>query len=87
MTEFLSKFDSGELIGLVAVAGGMLCGITAIVGGIVAKCWSQARELAFKEEMVARGMSADEIQTVMECGNHRLFANRGCRSGDRVGQA
>ena len=84
MTEFLSKFDAGETIGLVAVAGGMLCGITAIVGGIVAKCWCHARDLAFKEEMIARGMSADEIRTVIECGNHRLFASRGC--GDHIGQ-
>lgn len=82
MSEFLSKFDSGEMIGLVAVTGGMLCGITAIVGGIVAKCWCQARELAFKEEMVARGMSADEVRSVIECGDRRLFGSSGCRGGD-----
>lgn len=81
MTEFLSKFDAGETIGLVAVAGGMLCGITAMVGGIVAKCWSHARELALKEAMIAQGMSADEIRTVMECGKHREFASRGCGGG------
>lgn len=79
MSEFLSKFQAGELIGLVAVSGGMLCGLTAILGGIVAKCWCHARDLAFKEEMIARGMSADEIRMVIECGNHRLFASHSCR--------
>ena len=35
MTELLSKFKPGEIIGLVAVAGGLLipilCGVTAII--------------------------------------------------------
>ena len=37
MSEFLSKFDGGELIGLVAVAGGLfvglVCGASAIIMG------------------------------------------------------
>jgi hypothetical protein len=78
MTEFLSKFDSGEMIGLVAVAGGLLCGIVAIIGGIVAKCICHAREMAFKEDLVARGLSADEIRTIMESSRHPLESH-GCR--------
>jgi hypothetical protein len=77
MTEFLSKFDSGELIGLVAVTGGLLCGLVAIVGGIVAKCVCHAREIAFKEDMIARGMSADEIRTVMQKDRHPLITPDG----------
>jgi hypothetical protein len=78
MTDLYSKFDAGELIGLVAVAGGLLCGIVAIVGGLVAKCVCHAREIAFKEEMVARGMSADEIRTLMESSPHPFGGHR-CR--------
>lgn len=78
MTEFLSKFDAGETIGLVAVGGGLLCGMVAIVGGIVAKCWCHCRDIAFKESMIARGMSAEEIQTVIECGPHRLGISAWC---------
>jgi hypothetical protein len=81
MSEFLSKFDSGEMIGLVAVTGGLLCGLTAIVGGIVAKCWCEARVLAFKEDLVARGMSAEEVRTVIESGDKHLFGG-GCRGSD-----
>ncbi|HWB13078.1 MAG TPA: hypothetical protein VG826_27890 [Pirellulales bacterium] len=76
MTEFLSKFDSGELIGLVAVTGGLLCGLVAIVGGLVAKCVCHAREIAFKEELLDRGMSADEIRTLTETGRHPFGSYR-----------
>jgi hypothetical protein len=79
MTELLSKFDSGEMIGLVAVIGGLLVAIVAIVGGIVAKCVCHAREIAFKEDMIARGMSPDEIRAVMQTNRHP-FADHSCRS-------
>lgn len=78
MTEFLSKFDAGETIGLMVVVGGLLCGMVAIVGGIVGKCWCHGRDIAFKDSMLARGMSAEEIQTVMECGPHRLGISALC---------
>lgn len=69
MSEVLSKFDSGELIGLVAVVGGLLCGIIAIVMG----CWLELRRTetsaALKQDMLNRGMSADEIRTVLEAGS------------------
>jgi hypothetical protein len=79
MTEFLSKFDSGEMIGLVAVTGGLLCGLVAIVGGLVVKYVCHTREIAFKEDMIARGMPADEIRTVIE-SSRGFFGDHGCRS-------
>jgi hypothetical protein len=70
MTELLSKFDGGELIGLVAVVGGLLCGLSAIVMGI----WLEGRRAeiaaALKQDMLNRGMTADEIRTVIEAGSH-----------------
>ncbi|HVA51764.1 MAG TPA: hypothetical protein VNH11_35815 [Pirellulales bacterium] len=78
MMDILSKFESGETIALVAVAGGLICGITAIVGGTLAKCWRQGREMALKEEMIERGMSADEIRTVIECGARDPMPGIGC---------
>ena len=77
MTEFLSKFNAGELIGLVAVVGFLLLGLVAIVGGIVAKCVCHAREIAFKEEMIARGLSADEIRIVMQASRNPLMTPEG----------
>jgi hypothetical protein len=66
--EFLAKFNAGELIGLVAVAGGLLVGLVAVVMG----CWENIRRAeltaTLKRDMLNRGMSADEIRTVMDAG-------------------
>ena len=61
MSELLSRFDAGEIIGLVAVGGGMLIALVAILGGF----WHQNRLTSLKHEMVSRGMSADEICRVV----------------------
>jgi hypothetical protein len=71
MNDLLSKFDAGELIGLVAVVGGLLiplvCGTTAIITDYFHKI----RQLELKRDMLNRGMSADEIQAVLEAGSKR----------------
>jgi hypothetical protein len=71
MTDLLSRLNGGEIIAFVAVAGGLLCGITAIIAG----CWQRVRRAematALKQDMLNRGMSADEIRTVLEAGSRR----------------
>jgi hypothetical protein len=73
MNEILSKVDGSELIGLVAVAGGLLCGILCGVTAIIAGAWEKVRlaemVAALKQDMLNRGMSADEIRTVVETGS------------------
>jgi hypothetical protein len=64
MTEFLTRFNSGELIGLVSIVGGMLVGVITIV----AHYWHQNRLTELKREMLNRGMSAEEIKTVLDSG-------------------
>jgi hypothetical protein len=80
MSELLSKFDGGELIGLVAVAGGLLCGMVAIVMGV----WHANRRTeiaaALKQDMLNRGMSAEDIRTVLDAGSDGPHAHRSCRS-------
>jgi hypothetical protein len=61
MSEVLSNLRPGELIGLVAVGGGLLCGIISIIMGGMYKM----RQLSLKEEMVQRGMSAEDICAVL----------------------
>jgi hypothetical protein len=69
MAELISRFNPGEFIGLVAVAGGMLCGIISIAMGI----WHEVRKAeiaaALKRDMLDRGMSAFEIREVLEAGS------------------
>ncbi len=68
MVELLSKFEPGEIIGLVAVGGAMVCGLVAIIMGI----WLEHRRTEItarlKQEMLERGMSAEDIRTVLEAG-------------------
>lgn len=64
MSDFLARFSGGELIGLVAVVGGLLCGIFGILGHF----WHENRVTALKRDMVERGMSAEEIQAVVSAG-------------------
>jgi hypothetical protein len=69
MVDLLSNINGGELIALVAVAGGLLCAITAII----TSSWQKIRRAeivaALKQDMLNRGMSADEIRTVLEAGS------------------
>jgi hypothetical protein len=79
MTELLSKFNAGELIGLVAVAGGLLIPILCGVTAILTDYWHKARQLALKQDMINRGMSAEEIQMVLDAGTKSSRKN--CRRG------
>lgn len=68
MLDFLSRFNSGEMIALVAIVGGLLIGPIVVV----INNWHEMRKTEMlnelKQEMLARGMSADEIRTVLEAG-------------------
>ena len=71
MAEYVSKFNAGELIAMVAIVGGLLCGLVVLV----ADYWHKIRkaEIAakLKHDMLDRGMSADEIRIVLEAGSKK----------------
>jgi hypothetical protein len=73
MGNLLDKLDGGELIGLlvvlVPVVGGLLCGMVAIIAGNWRKIRRAEMEAALKQDMLNRGMSAEEIKTVLEAGS------------------
>jgi hypothetical protein len=68
MTEFLSRLNSGDAIALVSISGGMLIGLLSIVAGVWHKVRSEEIAANLKRDMLDRGMSADEIKTVLEAG-------------------
>jgi hypothetical protein len=75
MSELLSKFDSGEIIGFAAVVGTFLCGLICGPLGIMLGFYAEAQKTrraeaacALKQDMLNRGMSADEIRTVLDAG-------------------
>jgi hypothetical protein len=75
LREFLSRFDSGELIGLIALAGGMTMGLILGIMGILLGFYTQRLKYrraeilaALKQDMLNRGLPADEICMVLEAG-------------------
>jgi hypothetical protein len=65
MSDIWSKISSGQLIWIVAIGGGLLWGIVCSVG----KHWERIRKVELKQDMLNRGMTAEEIKTVLDAGN------------------
>jgi hypothetical protein len=84
MNEFLSKFNAGEIIALVAVTGGLLIPLVCGVTKIIFDGWFKVRQLALKQDMLNRGMSADEIRIVLDAGSRASrkaqLKTQSCRS-------
>ena len=66
--DFFANFSSGQLIGFAGVVGGVLIAVTAIV----VSQWRRVRvaeiEGALKQQMLDKGMSAADIEKVMNAG-------------------
>jgi hypothetical protein len=69
--DLLSHLTGRDLIILVPVAGGLLCAITAIIAAHWQKIRRAEIAAALKQDMLNRGMSADDIRTVLEAGSRR----------------
>jgi hypothetical protein len=78
MYELLSKMEPGQLIGLVAVVGGLVCGLVAIVMGVGLEIRRVELAAALKKDMLERGMTAQEIRIIMEAGSKN--SERLCKS-------
>jgi hypothetical protein len=72
MYDLLSNLNGWGLILITAVAGGVLLllisSITAIVANHLLKIRESDNSTQLKQDMLDRGMSADEIKTVLEAG-------------------
>jgi hypothetical protein len=71
MRELISKLPPDEILGLVAIVGAFVCGVLGIIMVIVMQSLHHRREqmkAELKQSMLNRGMSAEEIVTVLEAG-------------------
>ena len=77
MSDLLTRMDGGQLIGLVAVVGGLL----VFLCGTLGHYWHEGRLTALKRDMLDRGMSADEIQAVIAATPRKAAHGRhACRA-------
>jgi hypothetical protein len=69
MGDFLSNLSGSEIVGVVAIAGSLLVGLLIVLTAIISHNWRRMRqfdiETALKQEMVRKGMSADEIERII----------------------
>src|SRR5262245_15274192 len=85
MPDFLQRMDGGEILGLVAILGGVLVVIVAIVMGVWSSIHWAAHQAALKREMLARGMSIDDIERLTMTSEERqaqLKADRKVREAE-----
>jgi hypothetical protein len=68
MGDYLSKLDGGELIAVIAIVGGLICGMLVLLGEIWRRSRKAEIDARLKTDMLDRGMSAEEIKTVLEAG-------------------
>ena len=65
MGDFITQIGFGPFIALVALVGGLLIPLVAIIGGLMYKHRKLQVEAALKQQMIERGMSAEEIKEVL----------------------
>lgn len=71
MGDFLSRMNGEDITGLVAIIGCLIFAVSVVM----AACWVKIRKAeisaALKQDMLNRGMSADQIKIVIEAGTRR----------------
>jgi hypothetical protein len=72
MGEYLSKLDGGELIAVIAIVGGLICGVIVMIGEFWRRIRKAEIDAKLKTDMLDRGMSAEEIKTVLEAGSKSI---------------
>jgi CRP-like cAMP-binding protein len=69
MQEVIGRMNPGEFIGFVAMSGGLVAGLLISLSAIVGGYWYGARraeyETALKRELVAAGLSAEDIERIV----------------------
>jgi hypothetical protein len=76
MLEFISQVGVGAFIALIAIVGGLLVPLTAIIGAFTYKHRRLHLEAALKQQMIERGMSAEEIREVLQASMSRKTGHR-----------
>lgn len=82
LADIFSRFNYNELMGFFVVSGGLIIGLVAVAGGFWVELRKTEISAALKQEMLSRGMPAEEIQMVLDAGTHRSRRRARCCSAD-----
>jgi hypothetical protein len=89
MQELFSKFSGDDLIGLVAVGGGLMIGLIIAVTAIIAQSWQRVRERQMANtivlEMLDQGHSAEDIVKVLGAASMEKQTDRVAAAKSRIG--
>ena len=72
MNELFSRLNPGEVIAFLSISGGMLIGLVSIILGIWHRIRAEEIAAELKRDMLDRGLSAEEIKTILEAGPKKL---------------
>ncbi len=73
MSEFLSRFSTQEFIALISIVGGLLFVTFSVAGELWLRAHKATTTAKLKADMLDRGMSAEEIRTVLDAGSIGSF--------------
>jgi|tagenome__1003787_1003787.scaffolds.fasta_scaffold20537689_2 hypothetical protein len=73
MSEFLAQFSSSQWIALISIVGGTIFIAFTVAGELWLRAHKTNIDAKLKNDMLDRGMSADEIRTVLDAGTYRSF--------------
>src|SRR5262249_37883897 len=71
MGDFLSRISSSDLPILLLFGGGIGAGVIAILASCFYMIRKNDNETRLKQDMLSRGMSADEIKAVLDAGKEK----------------
>jgi hypothetical protein len=80
LADIFSRFNFGELMGFLSVGGGLLIGLVAVAGGLWVELRKTEITAALKQDMLSRGMPAEEIKMVLDAGKYRSRRHDRCCS-------
>lgn len=91
MSDVIANMTGPQLIGLVAVSGGLILALVGTVAGIVVPFVSAARRAEalcqLKRELVAAGYSADDIERIVKAGADQASTGYSAEDVERVVKA
>jgi L-fucose isomerase-like protein len=85
MNEFLNKFEASQLIGLVAVVGGLLLATISVIATQWRRVRIAALETNFKRQLLEKGVPLAQIEQVVKSnGESASYVPTGNENADKA---